>query len=52
MRKSKNTKKEKVPRLTEAEYAAYITALKEEIVPQANESGDKRDSVSQGAENG
>ena len=52
MRKSKNTKIEKVPRLTEAEYAAYINALKEEIVPQANESGDKRDSVSQGAENG
>ena len=30
MRKPKNAKKEKVPRLTEAQYAAYINGLKEE----------------------
>ncbi len=33
MRKSCKTKKEKVPKLTEAQYAAYINALKEEIPP-------------------
>jgi hypothetical protein len=52
MRKPKNTKKAKVPRLTEAEYAAYINALKEESSPQTNESGEKRDSVLYGAKNG
>ncbi|MBQ8429237.1 MAG: hypothetical protein IJX30_03990 [Clostridia bacterium] len=52
MRKPKNTKKEKVPRLTEAQYAAYINALKEETLPSPKEGGEEKQTATKGRENG
>ncbi len=52
MRKPKNAKKEKVPRLTEAQYAAYINGLKEEEDSLPRENGQEKETSVQGVEKG
>ncbi len=44
MRKPFKTKKEKVPKLTEAEYTAYINALKEgELAPEETQKTSRQE---------
>lgn len=52
MRKPKDAKKEKVPRLTEAQYAAYINGLKEEEEGLAREAGQEESPTLQRVEKG
>ena len=52
MRKPKNAKKEKIPRLTEAQYAAYINGLKEETEGLRREAGQEKESAAQRVEKG
>lgn len=52
MRKPKNTKKEKVPRLTEAQYAAYINGLKGEEDGLTRETGQEKEPALQRIEKG
>ena len=50
MGKPKNGKKEKVPRLTEAEYAEYINSLKEEDCVLLQGKSPKTETVINGEE--